>query len=118
MKIQIVEITTKVKIQFKEVFAGVKRLKAIKTSVAPGMQLHKLSKEIARFFDAIDFAKKAHDQKKNFIFVTPNEEAMATWTRAQNAKTAEAELLEFIVGTKDFLTIRPSDTPQRDFTKP
>ena len=41
--------------------------------------------------------------KINFvIFATANEEAMATWTQAQNAKTAEAELREFIVNTKGF----------------
>jgi hypothetical protein len=38
----------------------------------------------------------------NAIFATANEEAMATWTQAQNAKTAEAELREFIVNTKGF----------------
>jgi hypothetical protein len=46
--------------------------------------------------------RKAHAKKKNGIFATANEEAMATWTQAQNAKTAEAELREFIVNTKGF----------------
>ena len=77
-------------------------LAAIKTGVAAGKQLHNLSKEIAGFFDATDGAKKAHAKKKNGIFATANEEAMATWTQAQNAKTAEAELREFIVNTKGF----------------
>ena len=77
-------------------------LAAIKTGVAAGKQLHNLSKEIAGFFDANDGAKKAHAKKKNGIFATANEEAMATWTQAQNAKTAEAELREFIVNTKGF----------------
>ncbi len=77
-------------------------LAAIKTGVAAGKQLHNLSKEIAGFFDATDGAKKAHAKKKNGIFASANEEAMATWTQAQNAKTAEAELREFIVNTKGF----------------
>jgi len=77
-------------------------LAAIKTGVAAGKQLHNLSKEIAGFFDATDGAKKAHAKKKNSVFASANEEAMATWTQAQNAKTAEAELREFIVNTKGF----------------
>ena len=77
-------------------------LAAIKTGVAAGKQLHNLSKEIAGFFDATDSAKKAHAKKKNGVFASANEEAMATWTQAQNAKTAEAELREFIVNTKGF----------------
>ena len=77
-------------------------LAAIKTGVAAGKQLHNLSKEIAGLFDATDGAKKAHAKKKNGIFATANEEAMATWTQAHNAKTAEAELREFIVNTKGF----------------
>ena len=77
-------------------------LAAIKTGVAAGKQLHNLSKEIAGFFDATDGAKNAHAKKKNGIFASANEEAMATWTQAQNAKTAEAELREFIVNTKGF----------------
>ena len=78
-------------------------LAAIKTGVAAGKQLHNLSKEIAGFFDATDGAKKAHAKKKNGIFASANEEAMATWTQAQNAKTAEAEL-RVIVNTKGFST--------------
>ena len=77
-------------------------LAAIKTGVAAGKQLHNLSKEIAGFFDATDGAKKAHAKKKNGVFASANEEALATWTQAQNAKTAEAELREFIVNTKGF----------------
>ena len=77
-------------------------LAAIKTGVAAGKQLNNLSKEIAGFFDATDSAKKAHAKKKNSVFASANEEAMATWTQAQNAKTAEAELREFIVNTKGF----------------
>ena len=77
-------------------------LAAIKTGVAAGKQLHNLSKEIAGFFEATDSAKKAHAKKKNSVFASANEEAMATWTQAQNAKTAEAELREFIVNTKGF----------------
>jgi hypothetical protein len=77
-------------------------LAAIKTGVAAGKQLHNLSKEIAGFFDATDGAKKAHAKKKNGVFASANEEALATWTQAQNAKTAEAELREFIVNNKGF----------------
>jgi CHASE3 domain sensor protein len=77
-------------------------LAAIKTGVAAGKQLHNLSKEIAGFFDATDGAKKAHAKKKNGVFASANEEALVTWTQAQNAKTAEAELREFIVNNKGF----------------
>ena len=77
-------------------------LAAIKTGVAAGKQLHNLSKEIAGFFDATDGAKKAHAKKQNGVFASANEEALATWTQAQNAKTAEAELREFIVNNKGF----------------
>ena len=77
-------------------------LAAIKTGVAAGKQLHNLSKEIAGFFDATDSTKKAHAKKKNGVFASANEEALATWTQAQNAKTAEAELREFIVNNKGF----------------
>ena len=61
-------------------------LAAIKTGVAAGKQLHNLSKEIAGFFDATDGAKKAHAKKQNGVFASANEEALATWTQAQNAK--------------------------------
>ena len=77
-------------------------LAAIKTGVAAGKQLHNLSKEIAGFFDATDGAKKAHAKKKNGVFASANAEALATWTQAQNAKTAEAELRESIVNNKGF----------------
>ena len=77
-------------------------LAAIKTGVAAGKQLHNLSKENAGFFDATDGAKQAHAKKKNGMFASANEEAMVTWTQAQNAKTAEIELREFIVNTKGF----------------
>ena len=77
-------------------------LAAIKTGIAAGKQLHSMSKEIAGFFDSVDGAKKAHAKKKNSVFASANEEAMATWTAAQNAKTAEAELREFIVNYKGY----------------
>jgi cobalamin biosynthesis Mg chelatase CobN len=77
-------------------------LAAIKTGLAAGKQLHSLSKEIAGFFDATDNAKKAHSKKKSSVFASASEEALATWTQAQNAKTAEAELREFIVNIKGF----------------
>jgi hypothetical protein len=77
-------------------------LAAIKTGIAAGKQLHSMSKEIAGFFDSVDGAKKAHAKKKSSVFASANEEAMATWTAAQNAKTAEAELREFIVNNKGF----------------
>ncbi len=75
------------------------------TGVAAGKQLAAITicrKEIAGFFDATDGAKKAHAKKKNGVFASANEEALATWTQAQNAKTAEAELREFIVNNKGF----------------
>lgn len=78
-------------------------LAAIKGGIAAGRQIHQMSKEIAGFFDASDNAKKAHAKKKNSVFSgSASEEALATWTAAQNAKTAEAELREFIVNTAGF----------------
>lgn len=77
-------------------------LGAIKTGIAAGKQLHSMSKEIAGFFDSVDGAKKAHSKKKDSIFASANEEALATWTAARNAKTAEAELREFIVNKIGF----------------
>ena len=77
-------------------------LAAVKAGITAGKQLHSMSKEIAGFFDSVDGAKKAHSKKKNSLFASANEEAMATWTQMQNAKTAEAELREFIVNTKGF----------------
>jgi hypothetical protein len=77
-------------------------LAAVKAGISAGKQLHSMSKEIAGFFDSVDGAKKAHSKKKNGLFASANEEAMATWTQMQNAKTAEAELREFIVNTKGF----------------
>ena len=78
-------------------------LAAIKGGIAAGKQLHNLSKEIAGFFDAADGAKKAHAKKKNSVFAgSASEEALATWTASENAKSAEAELREFIVNTRGF----------------
>lgn len=77
-------------------------LAIIKTGISAGKQIHSMSKEIAGFFDSVDGAKKAHSKKKDSIFATANEEAMATWTQMQNAKQAEEELREFITNTKGY----------------
>lgn len=77
-------------------------LAAVKAGISAGKQIHSMSKEIAGFFDSVDGAKKAHNKKKDRIFASANEEAMATWTAAQNAKAAEAELREFITATKGY----------------
>lgn len=77
-------------------------LAAVKAGISAGKQIHSMSKEIAGFFDSVDGAKKAHNKKKDRIFASANEEAMATWTAAQNAKVAEAELREFITATKGY----------------
>jgi len=77
-------------------------LAIIKTGISAGKQIHSMSKEVAHFFDSVDGARKAHSEKKNSIFASANEEAMATWTQMQNAKQAEEELREFITSTKGY----------------
>ena len=61
-----------------------------------------MSKELSSFFDSCDEAKKAHQKKKNSIFSSSNEEAMNTWMKQQQAKTAEVELREIIVNSRGF----------------
>jgi len=77
-------------------------LAIVKTGITAGKQLHSMSKEIAGFFDSVDDAKKAHMAKKNRLFASANEEAMATWTQMQNARQAEEELREFITNRFGF----------------
>ena len=77
-------------------------LAIVKSGISAGKQLHSMSKELAGFFDSVDGAKKAHAKKKNRVFASANEEAMATWTQMQNAKVAEEELREFITNTKGY----------------
>lgn len=77
-------------------------LAAVKAGISAGKQLHSMSKEISSFFDSVDGAKKAHNKKKNNIFASANEEALATWTENENAKTAENELREFIIAVKGY----------------
>ena len=77
-------------------------LAIVKAGLTAGKQIHNMSKEIAGFFDSVDGAKKAHQKKKNRIFATANEEAMATWTAQQNAIQAEEELRDYITRTKGY----------------
>ena len=75
---------------------------AIKGGIAAGKQLHQMSKEIAGFFDATDGAKKAHAKKKNGVFASANEEAMATWQAQQDAIDAEEQLRELIIEKRGY----------------
>lgn len=75
---------------------------AIKGGIAAGKQLHQMSKEIAGFFDATDGAKKAHAKKKNGVFASANEEAMATWQAKQDAIDAEEQLRELIIEKRGY----------------
>ena len=75
---------------------------AIKGGIAAGKQLHQMSKEIAGFFDATDGAKKAHSKKKNGVFASANEEAMATWQAQQDAIDAEQQLRELIIEKRGY----------------
>lgn len=77
-------------------------LALVKGAINAGKEIHSMSKELSSFFDSCDEAKKAHQKKKNSIFSSSNEEAMDTWMKQQQAKTAEAELREIIVNSRGF----------------
>ena len=91
-------------------------LAIVKTGITAGKQLHSMSKEIAGFFDSVDDAKKAHMAKKNRLFASANEEAMATWTQMQNARQAEEELREFITNRFGFSSYQELLKLRREIT--
>jgi len=92
-------------------------LAIIKSGISAGKQIHSMSKEVAAFFDSVDGARKAHSEKKNSIFASANEEAMATWTQTQNAKQAEEELREFIISTKGYYAYQDLLKLRREIAK-
>ena len=92
-------------------------LAIVKTGITAGKQLHSMSKEIAGFFDSVDDAKKAHMAKKNRLFASANEEAMATWTQMQNARQAEEELREFITNRFGFSSYQELLKLRREIAK-
>lgn len=75
---------------------------AIKGGIEAGKQLHKMSKEIADFFDSVDNAKKAHAKKRSSAFASANQEAMSTWQAKQDAEDAENDLRELICRTRGY----------------
>lgn len=92
-------------------------LATVKAGIAAGKQIHSLGKELSSFFETVDTAKKAHTNKKNSIFASANEEALATWTQNQNAKEAEAELREFIISVKGFSAYQDLLNLRRDIMR-
>ena len=94
-------------------------LAAIKTGISAGKQLHNMTKELSSFFDSVEGAKREHNKKKSSMFSSAAEEALATWTAAENARTAEAELREWIIAVKgyssyqDLLRLRREIAQQR-----
>jgi hypothetical protein len=77
-------------------------LAAIKTGISAGKQLHDMTKELGSFFEGVEGAKRKHSKKKGSIFASADEQAMATWAAAENARTAEAELREWIIAVKGY----------------
>lgn len=94
-------------------------LAAIKTGISAGKQLHNMTKELGSFFESVEGAKREHNKKKSSMFASADEEALATWTAAENARTAEAELREWIIAVKgyssyqDLLRLRREIAQQR-----
>ncbi len=72
-------------------------LAMVKGGISAGRTIASMSKELASFFDSVDYAKKAHKKKKLSPFSSSNEEALDTFMKRQQAKQAEEELREFIV---------------------
>lgn len=75
---------------------------AVKGAISAGKELHSMSKELSRFFDSVDGAKKQHQKKKDSIFSSSNEEALDTWVKKQQSIQLEADLRELIVRTKGY----------------
>jgi len=74
----------------------------VKATISAGRDIASAAAAIGKMVDNKDAMQQRLSKKKNSVFSSANEEAMATWTQAQNAKTAETELREFIVNTKGF----------------
>jgi len=70
-------------------------LAGLKTGLAAGKTIASLSKDIGKFFDATDQAKKAL-QKKGISGKSTNATALDRWAKLRQAAEAEEELKEWI----------------------
>ena len=70
-------------------------LSGIKLGLSTGRSVAALSKEIGKFFDATDSAKKTL-QKKGVSSKSTNATALDRWAKVRQAAEAEAELQEWI----------------------
>ena len=73
-------------------------LAGLKTGLAAGKTIASLSKDIGKFFDATDHAKKTL-QKKGISGKSTNATALDRWAKVRAAAEAEAELQEWITQT-------------------
>ena len=73
-------------------------LAGLKTGLAAGKTIAALSKDIGKFFDATDHAKKTL-QKKGISGKSTNATALDRWASVRAAAEAEAELQEWITQT-------------------
>jgi len=73
-------------------------LAGLKTGLAAGETIASLSKDIGKFFDATDHAKKTL-QKKGVSGKSTNATALDRWAKVRAAAEAEAELQEWITQT-------------------
>ena len=73
-------------------------LSGIKLGLSTGRSVAALSKDIGKFFDATDQAKKQL-QKKGISSKSVNATALDRWAKVRQAAEAEAELQEWITQT-------------------
>ena len=73
-------------------------LSGIKLGLSTGRSVAALSKEIGKFFDATDQAKKQL-QKKGISSKSVNSTALDRWAKVRQAAEAESELQEWITQT-------------------
>jgi len=73
-------------------------LAGLKTGLAAGKTIASLSKDIGKFFDATDHAKKTL-QKKGISGKSTNATALDRWASVRAAAESEAELQEWITQT-------------------
>lgn len=73
-------------------------LAGLKTGLAAGKTISALSKDIGKFFDATDAAKKTL-QQKGVSAKSTNATAMDRWAKLRQAAEAEEELKEWITQT-------------------
>ena len=73
-------------------------LSGIKLGLSTGRSVAALSKEIGKFFDATDQAKKQL-QKKGVSSKSTNATALDRWAKVRQAAEAESELQEWITQT-------------------